>query len=185
MPEGGTTALLLAAGASRRFGPDDKLLARHRGQPLITHAARALRATPLAQRIAVIANPALIPHLDGFRIVTLSPGTDPLQSTSLRAGLMAAGRPDRLLIALGDMPDITPAHLTAIIGRTTPDQPAASTNGVAILPPACFPRAALPCLATLTGDRGAASLLRDLPQDQLIRCPDLLADIDHPADLAP
>lgn len=185
MPEPGTTAILLAAGASRRFGPQDKLLARHRGQPLIAHAAAALRATRLAQRIAVIANPALVPHLGGFRIVTLPPGTEPSQSTSLRAGLMAAGRPERLLIVLGDMPDITPAHLLAIIGRTTAEQPAASTNGRAILPPACFPAAILPRLAALTGDRGAASLLADLPASQRIAAPDLLADIDRPKDLAP
>ncbi|MGP9805263.1 nucleotidyltransferase family protein [Paracoccus sp. NSM] len=185
MHEGGTTALLLAAGASRRFGAEDKLIAHHRGQPLIAHGAAALRATRLAQRIAVIANPALIPHLAGFRIVTLPPGTAPLHSTSLRAGLAAAGQPDRLLIALGDMPGITPAHLQAIIDRTTPDRPAASTNGRAILPPACFPRAVLPRLAALTGDRGAASLLRDLPEGQLILAPDLLADIDSPGDLAP
>lgn len=185
MPDGGTTAILLAAGASRRFGPEEKLLAPHRGQPLIAHAARVLNGTPLTQRIAVIANPALIPHLDGFRIVTLPRGTDPLQSTSLHAGLAAAGQPDRLLIALGDMPDITAAHLRAIIDRTTPDQPAASTNGRTILPPACFPRATLQRLATLSGDRGAASLLRNLPEGQLIPAPDLLADIDQPRDLAP
>ncbi|MGV3695286.1 MAG: NTP transferase domain-containing protein, partial [Paracoccus marcusii] len=90
------TGLLLAAGASRRFGPSDKLLAPVAGMPLVAHAAQAMRATPLDDRIAVIANPALAPLLDGFRIVLIAQGQ---QSDSLRAGLSAAGNPDRLLIA--------------------------------------------------------------------------------------
>lgn len=185
MPEGGTTALLLAAGASRRFGPEDKLLARHRGLPLIAHAAGALRGMPLGDRIAVIANPALVPHLDGFRIVTLPPGTQPLQSASLRAGLGAAGQPERLLIALGDMPDITPGHLADLVARTGADLPAASTDGTAILPPACFPQAMLPRLAELSGDRGAATLVKGLPPSQLVLAPALLRDIDRPEELGP
>ena len=68
------TGLLLAGGASRRFGPSDKLLATVAGMPLMSHAAQAMRATPLDDRIAVIANPALAPLLDGFRIVLIAQG---------------------------------------------------------------------------------------------------------------
>ncbi|QBX34375.1 nucleotidyltransferase family protein [Paracoccus liaowanqingii] len=177
------TGLLLAAGASRRFGPQDKLLAPLGGRPLVTHAACALRGTPLDHRIAVIANPALVPLLDGFRIVLIPVGGQ--QSDSLRAGLGEAGQPDRLLIALGDMPDVTAAHLTRILTAATDDLPSCSHDGTASLPPACFPQARLAALQTLTGDQGAARLLRDLPAAQHIDAPRLLRDIDTPGQIAP
>jgi molybdenum cofactor cytidylyltransferase len=174
------TGLLLAAGASRRFGAPDKLLAELRGRPLIAHAAGVMCATPLDHRIAVIANPALATYLAGFQIVTVRASA---QSDSLRAGLAAAGDPDRLLIVLGDMPDVTAAHLAKVLAATTDDLPAASHNGRSALPPACFPRPWLAGLGALTGDQGAGRLLRDLPASQLISAPGLLRDIDRPEDL--
>ncbi|MFN3525878.1 MAG: nucleotidyltransferase family protein [Paracoccus sp. (in: a-proteobacteria)] len=174
------TGLLLAAGASRRFGAADKLLADLHGRPLIVHAVTAMRATPLDHRIAVIANPALLPHLAGFHVITI---TGAAQSDSLRAGLDAAGDPDRLLIVLGDMPDVTAAHLSQVLAATTDDLPAASHNGRSALPPACFPRAWHGPLGALTGDQGAGRLLRNLPASQLIAAPGLLRDIDRPEDL--
>nr|WP_111298026.1 NTP transferase domain-containing protein [Paracoccus saliphilus] len=169
--------LLLAAGASRRFGPQDKLLARLDGRPLIAHAAQALRDVPLDDRIAVITNPQLRPWLSGFRIIQIEQGQ---QSDSLRAGMGAVGRVDRLLIALGDMPDVTPAHLHAVLARTTDLLPAASHDGRHPRPPACFPASALGALAAAAGDQGAARHLENLPQSQLVAGPNLLRDIDRP-----
>lgn len=177
------TGLLLAAGASRRFGADDKLLALRDGRPLVAHAAQALRDAGLSDRVAVIANPALAPWLDGFRIVTVPPGGG--QSDSLRAGLAQAGGWDRLLIALGDMPDVTAAHLDRLMARATDRLAACSHDGTAPLPPACFPRASLPALEALRGDRGAGALLGALPPGQHVAAPKLLRDIDRPLDLAP
>lgn len=174
------TGLLLAAGASRRFGPEDKLLAMLRGRPLVDHAAQAMRDCPLDRRIAVITNPELLPWLDGFQVIRIDPGD---QSASLRAGLRAAGSPDRLLVALGDMPDVTGAHLAAVLGAATDALPACSHDGTAPMPPACFPRASLRALASLRGDRGAGALLRDLPPAQHVAAAGLLRDIDRPGDL--
>lgn len=171
------TGLLLAAGASRRFGPEDKLLAPVAGLPLLAHAARALRQVALDHRLAVIANPALAPLLEGFRIIRIPPGQ---HSDSLRAGLAAAGAPDRLLIALGDMPDVTATHLEQVMALARDGQPACSHDGAAMLPPACFPRAWLPRLTGLSGDQGAGRLLRDLAPDRAVAAPGLLRDIDRP-----
>lgn len=176
------TGLLLAAGASRRFGPADKLLAPRDGRPLVAHAAQALRDTTLDVRVAVIANPALSPWLEGFRIVTIPPGGP--QSDSLLAGLAQSGNWDRLLIALGDMPDVTPDHLARLLARTGARRPACSHDGTAPLPPACFPRDSLPALMALRGDRGAGALLHALPPGQHVAAPRLLRDIDTPQDLA-
>lgn len=176
------TGLLLAAGASRRFGDANKLLAPLAGRPLVAAAAEAMRALPLDRRIAVISDARLIPLLDGFHIVQISQGQ---QSDSLRAGLAAAADPARLLIALGDMPLVTTAHLAAILATCTDDLPAASRNqDSGPMPPACFPRSWLDRLGALTGDQGAGRLIRDLPDAQLITARDLLSDIDTREDLA-
>lgn len=174
------TGLLLAAGSSRRFGADDKLLADFRGEPLIAYAARAMRDAALDDRVAVVTSDAVAALLDGFRIIRIAPGQ---QSDSLRAGLDAVGDPDLLLIALGDMPLVTDEHLDAVMQRATDGHIAASHDGTTALPPACFPRAMIPALSTLKGDQGAGRLLQDLPQHSLVHAPDLLIDVDTQDDL--
>ena len=173
--------LLLAAGASRRFGPKDKLLSPLRGRPLIAHAAEAMRRAALDRRIAVIANPDLAPHLAGFEIVAVAPGG---QSDSLRAGLAAAGRPDLLLIALADMPFVSARHLDRVVAAASDTMPSASRDRGPPMPPACFPAAWLPRLAALKGDRGAGPMIGDLPPAAVIEAAGQLADIDTVNDLA-
>lgn len=175
------TGLLLAAGASRRFGSDDKLLASLCDQPVISYAAAAMRNTSLERRIAVITNPDLRPFLSGFELIEIA---SRVQSDSLIAGIKAAGSTDRLLIALADMPLITSQLLEQVVARTTDEFPAACHDGEQTSPPACFPQSWLALIAAASGDRGAGKLIRDLPEDSLILAPGLLADIDTSADLA-
>lgn len=49
--------LLLAAGASRRFGTENKLLAPLAGKPLVRHAGDAARAVPAALHFVVTSTP--------------------------------------------------------------------------------------------------------------------------------
>lgn len=167
--------LLLAAGASRRFGAEDKLLATLNDRPLITYAAQAMRGAGLDRLIAVVANPALKPYLDDFEIVEIE---SPEQSVSIRAGVVAAGDFDRLLIALADMPGITCTLLKRLLEAAADSRPSASYGIGPPMPPACFPAAWLSRLSGLSGDRGAGALIRDLPPDSLIYAPELLQDID-------
>lgn len=175
------TGLLLAAGASRRFGSDDKLLAPLCDRPLVSHAVAAMRTTSLERRIAVITNPALRPFLSGFELIEIAPGS---QSDSLIAGVKAAGSPDRLLIALADMPLVTSQLLERVVARATIDCPAACQESGQTSPPACFPQSWIGGIAEASGDTGARRLLRDLPKSSLVSAPDLLMDVDTPADLA-
>ncbi len=48
--------LLLAAGLSRRFGGDDKLLTLFRGQALVRHAAAVMARLFLDRRMAVVSS---------------------------------------------------------------------------------------------------------------------------------
>lgn len=173
-------AVLLAAGRSSRFG-DDKLAADCGGVTVLGRAARALRAAAPGPCLAVLRHPAhaaLLP--DGFATTFC----DGQQSDSLRAALdwaQAEGAPG-LLVALADMPLVTPDLHRAVLSRMT-DLPACA-HADTPMPPAAFPTAWFARLRALTGDRGAGALLADLPPAQYVRAATAeLHDIDRPSDL--
>lgn len=179
--------LVLAAGRSSRFGPEDKLLADLNGRALAAHVAAAMRAVPLDRRIVVAGSKRVAALFPGFQAVLLDNAATG-QSDSLRAGVAAASvpdlTPDRLLIALADMPFVTAEHLAAVLDRCGATG-SASTDGTRPMPPACFPVTMFDALARSTGDKGAAPLLRGLPPQALLRASDrLLFDVDTPEALA-
>jgi molybdenum cofactor cytidylyltransferase len=103
-------AIVLAAGASRRFGQADKLFAKLAGAPLVLHAMRSARAAPVGRVIVVASRPARIRALaraQGFRatvVVRTGKYGAPLSDT-LRAGIAALRPIERdAFIFLGDMP---------------------------------------------------------------------------------
>ncbi len=181
-----TVGLLLAAGTSQRFGDQNKLLAPYRGKPLIAHAADAMRACALDARVAVVRDSDVAGLLDAFAIVPPKEGT-PSQADSLHAGVRACLdlRPDRILVTLGDMPLVTPAHLQAVVLRCTTSIGSASSDGTRRMPPACFPVAVASKLLGIQGDTGAAALLKTLPDQALVMsAQDMLKDVDRAVDLS-
>lgn len=178
--------LLLAAGHSRRFGTDDKLLADLGGMPLVSHAASALRAAGLDRLVAVVRSPQVAVHLEGFDPVFIE-GRDAPQSVSLRAGIAAAAAQDAggVLVALGDMPRVPVGHLRALIEGGVVSGLAATAVGDRVMPPAWFGADHFAALVEVEGDRGARDLLRRTREQGRISCPpDLLTDVDLPEDLA-
>lgn len=179
--------LVLAAGHSRRFGADNKLLAPFRERPLAAHAAEALRATDLDVRIAVVSQGPVASLFDGFEVLSL-PDADTEQSESLRVGVRRAVEigADRLLVTLADMPLVSAgllAQVLALCGNEIPSCVRAASTGP--MPPACFPAASFPALLGLVGDRGAGALLKFLPDSSMIAMSDeVLSDVDTLSDLA-
>jgi len=180
-----TMGALLAAGSSRRFGPEDKLLAPFRGQPLASHAAHALLAVPVAERVAVISSAALRPLLEDYEIVEVAPGCT--HSVSLRAAVdhaEAAGA-EQLLIVLADMPRVPPSLMRQVLEHAAADRPASAWANSHGAPPVCLPASMFDQIRALDGDRGAGSLLRGTPGVVRVPCmPHLLADVDTQEDLA-
>ena len=175
-----TAAILLAAGLSRRFGAEDKLLSDHHGRPLVDHAAATLAGLPCARHIAVVrvGAPKLRALLEarGFAVVE-NDAPETGMARSLALGIMAAGDAEAALIALGDMPAIPAAHLAALCARLSPDAPIAATAGPSRpMVPAAFVASVFARLQALTGDRGAQDVLADVPTVALD--PALLFDID-------
>ncbi|KEP70664.1 UDP-N-acetylglucosamine pyrophosphorylase [Thioclava dalianensis] len=183
-PPARRVGLLLAAGASRRFGPQDKLLASYRGAPLVLHAARAMMGVPLAARVAVVSSAPVAECLAeaGFTICRVEPGP---QSRSLAAGVAVAQEMEatQILLALGDMPEIRAEDLAAVLALAGSEGACVQTGGIA-MPPAVFAARDFAELRGISGDRGARGLLADLPPAQRLNLPPARAiDIDRPGDL--
>lgn len=177
---------LLGAGSSRRFGEDDKLAAQFHGRPLIEWAALAGR-TIAADAHLVVTGPDQSPDLTALgyaRIV--NPEANEGLGTSIRcaarhARALGAGA---LMILLGDMPLVSPAHLARLVDAfaQAPARPVFSrTASGRMQPPVIFPAAALPALSQITGDHGAHDLAHGAASVPI--ADDELADVDTLADL--
>jgi molybdenum cofactor cytidylyltransferase len=187
-------AIVLAAGAGRRFG-GDKLTAPWRGGALIDGALAAALAAPVRRVIVVTgADPAVAGRVATCadpRLVIAHAADHALgMSASLRAGL-AATSPGvaGAYVFLGDMP--LPPH--AIAGRLAEALAAGAFAAAPVMAgrrghPALFSAALFPRLAALEGDVGARAVLDALgARLALVETddPGVLADVDRPDDLRP
>ncbi|MGF7150965.1 molybdenum cofactor cytidylyltransferase [Sphingomonas zeicaulis] len=176
-------ALLLAGGLSRRYGPDDKLVAAYAGRPLAVHARDALAAFP--NRLAVVRTGAgalgALLAAGGLGLVE-NDAPEEGMAGSIRRGVAAATALDidALLICLADMPRID----AALLARMCADyDPAIGLLVCAAdgrrMPPALIGRAHFGVLAQLTGDVGARDLLAGAPLFAIDAA--MAVDVDRPA----
>jgi molybdenum cofactor cytidylyltransferase len=177
-------AFVLAAGASTRFG-EDKLLHPVEGKPLATHIADTLSGMPFAYRFAIVATGTpRRAELFANRRFDIITNPDPAQglsaSLALGASMAAALGVDAMLLCLADMPFVTRAHISLLIGAAG-DRPVATVHDGVGSPPAIFPASMFADLMVLTGDRGAKPLLEaalTIEADAgLVRDIDTVADI--------
>lgn len=178
-----TLGILLAAGASRRFGFGDKLMADYRGQPLVRHAAAALAGSGCDALAAVLSSPRVADALPGgFARHFVTPGLP--MAASFRAAIACARQAgaDRLLLCLGDMPHVQTATLRRLLAR---DRSTACVCDDVRMPPLLLMSRDFPRLDGIEGDQGARPLVRGLaPQDLVPVAPFQAIDIDSAADLA-
>lgn len=187
----GTTlhAIVLAAGASRRFG-SPKQLVRVNGQSLlqkvIAHASGLLGS---AVTVVLGAHAAEIAK-------TLSPGNAGILinrnwqegiASSIRVAVQRLpGACDGVMLVLADQPLVVSETLSRLISawRRQPRQIVASRYGSVTGVPAIFPRWCFGDLTALRGDQGARIVLRRYA-DNVVRLahPEAAVDIDYPEDL--
>ncbi|MEQ9073275.1 MAG: nucleotidyltransferase family protein [Sandaracinaceae bacterium] len=171
-----THVLLLAAGASRRFGPENKLLHPLDGVPMIRRAAASFAALPTTVVLGHDADAvrAALAGLDA-QLIT-NPHPERGMGASIAAGMRLVDA-DAVLIALGDMPFVRPASVSALAAASAPI--ARPTFDGQPGHPVRFARVHHPALRALDGDGGARSLVRlhgftPVPVDD----PGVLRDVD-------
>lgn len=118
--------VLLAAGTSKRFGADNKLLAKVDGVPLVRHAASCLIASGLKPVVVVLGHESeQVKHaLEGVPVQTVRNDEFALgMGTSVRAGIRAldARSVHGALIALADMPRVKATHIAKLLAAFDPD----------------------------------------------------------------
>lgn len=187
-------AIVLAAGLSRRFGEQDKLLAMIDGEPLIRRAARlALRSH--CKRVHVVTRlgaKELEAALLGLPVVRCAnPDFAAGIGSSIAAGI-ASLPPDvaGALILPADMPWLDAALLDRLIasfetsGATAVTYPVTTTG--AQRNPVIWPRSLFPALTELKADRGAKGLIPSTPGSRIeveVAQEEVFRDIDAPEDL--
>jgi len=203
-----TAAIVLAGGASTRFG-GDKLAAELDGRPLVEHALMAV--AQVADRLVVVLAPGadapgLPPGLAGRTLVARDAALHGGPLAGIEAGLGAlaaesatgAVRDEPVLVVGGDMPRLVPAVLRLLLATLEAD-PGCAAVSLEAEPRATLPMAVRPgpALAAATqllaADR--RSLIGLLERLEGVTIPEAawraldpdggtLVDVDSPGDLA-
>ncbi len=157
-------AVVLAAGASRRYG-EHKLLLPLQGKPLIRRTVEQLLASQVDEVVVVLGREAeavrrALDELPARCVV--NPDFQEGMSTSLRAGIEALGlEVEAALIVLADQPSVGPAILDRLIESYQ------STGKSIVVPsyqgergnPVLFAASLFAEISQVQGDQGARALI--------------------------
>lgn len=183
-----TAGVVLAAGSSARLGAN-KLLLEYRGEPLVRRSARSALDAGLAPVIVVLGFEAerTAAALEGLPVTLV---TNPRHAEgmpgSFHAGIAAVpGDCDAAMIVLPDMPLVGAAAMRETLERfrDTGAPLVITLYGEVPAPPTLYARALFP--AALAAREGGREVVRAHRAGAAVvrRSPDLLLDVDRPADL--
>ena len=186
---GRIVGILLAAGASTRFGADKLLTPLPDGTPVALASARTLLAGTDRALVVLRSERSELGELlraQGMQLVVCQDAAAGM-GASLACGVKAAAEAAGWLIALADMPFLCSATISAVVQ-------AVRAGALIAVPvwngqrghPVGFGRPCYPALATLQDDTGARELLATHPNwITWVPCddPGVVRDIDLPSDL--
>jgi molybdenum cofactor cytidylyltransferase len=179
-------AVILAAGASRRYGSPKQLVVVD-GRTLLEHAIESAMEVGLAPVVAVVpvwlSRPA---RLSDERLRWIrNPFPERGMSLSLRLGIDALGNDaDGAVILLGDQPRLPAGSIAAILAARGERPVVASAADGILAPPILLERSHFYVVDGLSGDVGLRQIL--LADPDLVRAVPIAAhppDVDTPDDL--
>ncbi len=183
------TAVVLAAGQSRRMGSANKLLLPVDGAPMVVRAVDAVLASRASALVVVLGHEAerVRAVLAGRQAMFVeNPDYAEGLSTSLRRGLAAVpAEADAVLVCLGDMPRISAVQIDRLIAAFNPQEGRAiclPTHRGKRGNPVLWARRFLPEMMEVAGDVGARHLLGDYADHvcEVEMEESVLLDIDTP-----
>jgi molybdenum cofactor cytidylyltransferase len=187
-----TAAVLLAAGASTRFG-SPKMLARVDGEPLVRRVARSFVEAGFSE-VAVVLDPLagdVAAALDGLGVlVVANPRPEDGMLSSAQVGLSSLSFGcGRVAVTPADLPGLTAPLLKRLLGSLPSAPP-----GSAVVPssggrrghPLFLPAELVPRVLSWEPERRLSDILRE-PDVAVAEIPgfgpEVLRDVDVPADL--
>ena len=175
-----TAAVILAAGASTRFGAP-KQLAPFDGGTLLDAVIAVARRSGLGPIIVVV--PSIVSlAADAVRVTNDEPERG--LSHSLRLGLAAVPQKASAVILLGDQPTVGAGHLRRLASVFDAEIVATEAGGI-LAPPIRLAPTAFDLADRLVGDTGLRDVLRDAADDiATIPVARHAPDVDEPGDLA-
>lgn len=191
-------AIVLAAGSSRRFGEQNKLLADLSGKPLLQHCLQLVAQGDFERRLLVLGHQQaalqeqMMPALEGCGVEFIyNRAHRQGMASSLAAAIAELGAEvSGAMILLADMPRLQPGHIHSLLTAFR------DSGGSSIVAPFCgerrgnpviWPRDLFPALQSLTGDVGGRQLLTQYVERLLpvaINSEAILQDVDSFDDLS-
>jgi CTP:molybdopterin cytidylyltransferase MocA len=174
-------AVILAAGASSRFG-SPKQLAPFAGGTMLDATVLVARRADLGPIIVVAPGEMPLPE-DVVRVANDDASAG--MSRSLLLGLAAVPAGIAVVVLLGDQPTVSPAHVRRLVAaRGLRSIVATAAAGVLGPPVLLEPATVLQLADRVEGDRGLRDILRSHPDEvTTVEVPRLPPDVDVPADL--
>jgi molybdenum cofactor cytidylyltransferase len=185
-------AIVLAAGASTRMG-SNKMLVSYQDKPMLRATVENVLASGVDEVVVVTGHQSdqVEEALQGLKLRTVhNPHYAEGMSTSLRAGVRAAGKADAVVVCLGDMPRVSAQVINRMIAAFNPTE-----HRNVIVPvhrgqwgnPVLWGAEHFDVLLELEGDKGARGLIGQFKSEAVeinVEEPGVLMDADTPEALA-
>ena len=183
-------ATILAAGGASRFG-STKQAAKLDGIPLVRKVIETAADICGGRVVTVIGHDpetvlGAVAAAPGFIVVNEN-HQDGLGTSIAVAARTCRRYAEAILLLLADQPLVTAEHLQTLIDNWSgaDNEIVATAFADTLGPPVLFPSCSFSALASLTGDQGARTLLRDSAFSlKTVRFEAAAVDVDTPADLA-